>query len=172
MLVVGEAWCRFLVCSFGEDGKAPGVCGEEKHCVLPFKFFKYIWIPCWCMGFLQHPAVLSWVIFSFSHWWFVLFFPHLGSVEPCWCGVLTQTIPTSQDIPCQRIFRQQRLNMGSQLKALPSLSSSPRAVWCFPACPFGFVAQILCTSLSSAKTSSTVWLLVVSHLTLAAILGF
>lgn len=37
-------------------------------------------------------------------------------------------------------------------------------VWCFPACPSGFVAQIPSTSLSSAKISSTLGLLVVSHL--------
>lgn len=71
------------------------------------------------MGFLQHPAVLSWVVSSFFHWWLLLSFSHLGCVEPCWCGVITQTIPISQDILCQRIFRQQRLNVGSLTRDTP-----------------------------------------------------
>lgn len=52
--------------------------------------------------------------------------------------------------------------------------SYPRPAWCFPACPFGFVAQIPSSSLSSAKINinSSVCLLVVSHLTLVAILDF
>lgn len=136
---MGKAWCKLLVCSLVRMGALWR--GKIFHSFLnSLNTFQFL--------------VGARVLFSIQ-----LFFPGLSPscscdgfscFSPgclCWCGVITQTMPTPQDILCQSSSDSTGWTWGLFLKTLPFHPISPRTVWCFPACPFDFVAHIPSPSL-------------------------